>query len=422
MARKIYNSTLDTRTARLKLEARGKPYWIDIGEPGTQIGYRRLSGRAGSWCIRHYVSREKGYVTETVAVADDLSDSNHVTILTWHEMVDRARGDRDHKVQTAAGLTPFTVKDAYELRKLSTDKPLSADNRRRFEKMILPTLGHIPLADLTTDQIEKWRDDYVQSPPRTRNRRNAPPAFEAASGDPDRLRARKVSANRLLGLLKGVLNHAHLKGKAADASAWVRRVEFYRDVNTARPDWLSFDEAQRLLNTCEPNLRNLLRVLLETGLRYSSATQLKVGDFHPSAGTITLVVGKTGKPLVVYLTPEGAQFFAQLCAGRARDELILRDPNGQQWGPSCADRPMREACRRVGIRAIGVNALRHTWASLAVMAGAPLVVVAQQLGHVDTQMVTRHYGHLAPSFVGDAIRAAAPRFQVEDDSNVRAIR
>jgi hypothetical protein len=41
------------------------------------------------------------------------------------------------------------------------------------------------------------------------------------------------------------------------------------------------------------------------------------------------------------------------------------------------------------------HALRHTWASLAVMGGVPLLVVAKNLGHVDTRMVEKHYGHLA---------------------------
>jgi integrase len=54
------------------------------------------------------------------------------------------------------------------------------------------------------------------------------------------------------------------------------------------------------------------------------------------------------------------------------------------------------------------------------MAGAPLQVVAANLGHADTRMVERHYGHLAPSFVADAIRAGAPKFGFKP-GNVRAI-
>jgi integrase len=56
------------------------------------------------------------------------------------------------------------------------------------------------------------------------------------------------------------------------------------------------------------------------------------------------------------------------------------------------------------------HTMRHTWASLAVMGGVPLVVVGKNLGHVDTRMIEATYGHLAPSFNVDAIRLGAPRF------------
>ena len=51
-----------------------------------------------------------------------------------------------------------------------------------------------------------------------------------------------------------------------------------------------------------------------------------------------------------------------------------------------------------------------TWASLAVMAGVPLMVVARNLGHVDTRMVEKHYGHLTKSYMVDAIRNGAPKY------------
>jgi hypothetical protein len=43
-------------------------------------------------------------------------------------------------------------------------------------------------------------------------------------------------------------------------------------------------------------------------------------------------------------------------------------------------------------------------------------VVAKNLGHSGTRMVEKHYGHLAPSYIADAIRAAAPRFGIEASS------
>jgi hypothetical protein len=52
----------------------------------------------------------------------------------------------------------------------------------------------------------------------------------------------------------------------------------------------------------------------------------------------------------------------------------------------------------------------------------PLLVVAKNLGHSDTRMVEKHYGHLAPSYIADAIRAGAPRFGIEMDTRVAPIR
>jgi integrase len=69
---------------------------------------------------------------------------------------------------------------------------------------------------------------------------------------------------------------------------------------------------------------------------------------------------------------------------------------------------------------ISFHGLRHTWASLAVMAGMPLLVVARNLGHVDTRMVERHYGHLAPSYLADEVRKNAPKFGTKP-TNVRAL-
>ena len=83
---------------------------------------------------------------------------------------------------------------------------------------------------------------------------------------------------------------------------------------------------------------------------------------------------------------------------------------------------MKEACKNAKIDPpASFHVLRHTYASLTIMNGAPLMVVAQNLGHADTRMVEKHYGHLAQSFVADAIRAAAPRFGIGPEGNVVAI-
>jgi len=131
---------------------------------------------------------------------------------------------------------------------------------------------------------------------------------------------------------------------------------------------------------------------------------------------------KAGKPRHVVLTDEGAALFRQWCAGRAGGELLLVHSDGQAWGKSHQDLRMRAACERAGIKpTISFHILRHTWASLAVMAGMPLLVVAKNLGHSSTRMVEQHYGHLAPSYVADEIRRSAPQFGFKPDRKIVSI-
>jgi integrase len=123
------------------------------------------------------------------------------------------------------------------------------------------------------------------------------------------------------------------------------------------------------------------------------------------------------------LTPEGADFFRQHCAGREGTESMFRCADGSTWKKSDQSRPMRAACIHARITPpVTFHALRHTWASLAVMNGVPLMVVAKNLGHADTRMVEKHYGHLAPSYIADAIRTGAPRFAVASDTTLVPMR
>ena len=105
--------------------------------------------------------------------------------------------------------------------------------------------------------------------------------------------------------------------------------------------------------------------------------------------------------------------------GRAGSETLLRKSNGQPWKRSDQGRPMADACTRAKIEpVISFHILRHTWASLAVMAGTPAMVVSRNLGHTTTKMVERFYSHLAPSYVTDAIRKGAPRFGIDEPDPV----
>jgi hypothetical protein len=52
------------------------------------------------------------------------------------------------------------------------------------------------------------------------------------------------------------------------------------------------------------------------------------------------------------------------------------------------------------------------------MRGVPLAVIAAQLGHSDTRMVEKHYGHMSPSYLADTVRAAFGTLGILEPSNV----
>jgi integrase len=210
--------------------------------------------------------------------------------------------------------------------------------------------------------------------------------------------------------VRAALNHAFTEGKVESDAAW-RKVKPYKAVDAARIRYLTVAEAVRLIGAADPEFRPLVQAALQTGCRYGELVRLETRDFDADAGTIAIRRSKSGRARHVHLTDEGRQLLTALTAGRSGRDTILCRTNGEPWRNDHQTRPMRDACVRAKIEPpISFHGLRHTWASLAVMGGVPLMVVARNLGHADTRMVEKHYGHLAPSYIADAIRNGAPKF------------
>jgi integrase len=235
--------------------------------------------------------------------------------------------------------------------------------------------------------------------------------------DPEAVRRRRSSANRVLTILKAALNHALHNGHVGSDDEW-QQVKPYRGADAARVRYLSDGEARRLVNAC-PDFRALVTAALLTGCRYGELTRLRARDYNPDAGTLQIVTSKSAKPRHVVLTDEGKHFFRRAVAGRSASEIILTRDDGRAWGRSEQHRRIADACTVAKVASCTVHELRHTYASRLVMKGVPLAVVAAQLGHKDTRMVEKHYGHLAPNYVADTVRAAfGPLGIFEGDSVV----
>jgi integrase len=430
MARKIRDAELDSRKARERLKARGKPHWRAI-ERGLHIGYRRLKGRAGSWTARHY-DGDRGYSTEVLGIADDFSDAFKGgkvdpktcallaatpadAILSFDQAVAKARARKEERTHVAAGGSgPFTVQNAVEnyLVWYQANRKAFADARRWANAFILPAFGDVEASALTTAAIRKWHENLAAQPARIRTAKGEPQRHRAlAAGDADAVRRRRATANRILTLLRAALNRSFRDGLIPSDVEW-RRVQPFGKVDAARVQHLSVTEAKRLINGCPTlDFKNLVQAALATGARYGELCRVRVADFNGDAGTLAVRVSKSGKARHIVLADEGIGFFRELTLGRRGDEVMLLRANGTPWGKGGQSALMVAACERARITPrIGFHGLRHTWASLAVMGNMPLVVVARNLGHVDSKMVERVYGHLTEGFIAKAVREHAPAF------------
>jgi integrase len=390
MTKHVRDTKLETRAARSKLKAQGKPYFKSIGE-GLHLGYRK-GKTEGKWVARTYV--EGRYITSTIGMADDFVDADGSHVLTFFQAQDKAR-EAGSKL---AYVGPYRVKDAI------ADYVVYLGDRRgrhtggRIGKHI-GSLADELVESLTSDQIRRWLNSMVKS-----------------GKDPEVERKSKLSANRVLTILKSALLLAFRENKVSTDSA-IRRVQLFKNVVRARTRYLSIAECERLINASEPEFRTLVRGALETGARYGELGRMTCGDFNPDAGTIHVLKSKSGRERHIILSDAGAKFFRSITAGKSPEALMFAGG----WKPDNQNRRMKASCENARMPYVNFHQLRHTWASHSVMAGMPLTVVAKNLGHVSTKMVEAHYGHLAPSYVVDQVRKFAPTFGAVS-TKVRRIR
>jgi integrase len=458
MTRTLRDGNLGSRSGRAALKSSpANPYWLVVA-PNQAIGYHKPRKGAGTWRARLYLPESRSFKMKALGTADDFRDADGATILDFRQAQDAAdawfKDCASEAARVAGGepahVGPFTVTDAlkayFEDGKRRGMKGLKRDEARAA-LWIYPQLGELEVAKLTRRRLETWLAEMADSPRRIRARKapakprnfktpKAPkpaPLPPAPPATDDEKRARRDSANRVLTILKAALNHAlDRRMVTCTGEAW-REAKPYRGTTKARVRFLSVEDQVRLVNACPADFRRLVKGALYTGGRYGELARATVQDFDPTGGTLFLIGKGTGegKPRRVVLTDEGQAFFQELTAGRPAGELVFQRDKvtrrklegvGTSWAHGDQSRFMAEACTAATLDPLGFHELRHSYASMLVNAGCPLAYVAAQLGHTDTRMVEKHYGHLAPTALAESVRALMPKLGLTDRPKVAALK
>jgi hypothetical protein len=143
MAKRIRDADLETRAARSKLKARGKPYYRSVGQ-GLHVGYRK-GKRHGMWVVRRYTGAGS-YGVETIAEADDFADADGKSVLTFWQAQEQAR--KSSHIKSRGGAS-YTIKDAVDdyLQELEGRASYN-DTKLRLGAYAVPSLGNTPVHGL----------------------------------------------------------------------------------------------------------------------------------------------------------------------------------------------------------------------------------------------------------------------------------
>lgn len=148
----------------------------------------------------------------------------------------------------------------------------------------------------------------------------------------------------------------------------------------------------------------LVLLLLNTGLRFGEACQLRYRDLNLKDRLITVAGegAKSGRTRVVPMNAETQRIVSSF-EGSPDDYLFPGETGDRLTTIKTAWRALLKDAKVTGFR---LHDLRHTFASRVKRAGADLYTVQRLLGH-SSPMMTQRYSHLQPDDLRAAVEAIA---------------
>ncbi|MCB9702772.1 MAG: tyrosine-type recombinase/integrase [Myxococcales bacterium] len=150
-----------------------------------------------------------------------------------------------------------------------------------------------------------------------------------------------------------------------------------------------------------------IRLLMLTGQRRDEILTLRWSMVDWQHSCIHFPDTKTGQRSVA-ISREVMALLREIhnATGSPKSGLVLRGRNGTKI--AALNRTWSRIRERVGIPDVRLHDLRHSFASEALMAGVPLAIVGELLGHRQAA-TTQRYAHLADNVVRDALETATKR-------------
>ena len=279
------------------------------------------------------------------------------------------------------------------------------DNVGRM-KHLREAFGKLQVSDITPGRIDLFKSRMAAEPKRDEK---GEPITDADTGEEVR-RWAPATVNRTLALLRKVLN---------DAVRWghLQHAPKVRLLKVPEQPFLFLRQEQAseflaLAAEKTPNDAPMYQAAIYTGARMGELYGLRWSDVDLDRQQITIARSyaqpypKSKKPRHVPIGPELAtalRAWRRDCPLAA--DLVFPGADGKMRPRERAPRgfaDLAEAVRVPGKDAITFHDLRHTAASLMVMAGLNLRTVQKMLGH-SVITVTERYAHLGDDYVATEI-------------------
>ena len=165
--------------------------------------------------------------------------------------------------------------------------------------------------------------------------------------------------------------------------------------HNARTRYLSLSEYEKLLTVSRLSRWNCLTVLImmavTTGARKGTLLGLRWCDIDLKAGTAQVERTKNGEAFTLVLLPEVLHELQRIKGKALADDLVFRGRRSDT--PMYFEKAWHFALKNAGIEGAVFHSLRHTHASWLAQQGAPLLAIAESMGHKSLAM-TKRYAHL----------------------------